>query len=666
MLLTTFILAAVGLLLVGGVILWANPRRPVNRSVFTCALHGAIWLSLLHVAVIAEEGQIWLRWTVAVGAFIPMHFWVVKEVIAQSGARTLREWWDRGAKWLIVSTILAAICFTEFFIPYHSTDKDRVYGPGYYIFIAGVLLMFLALIRSTYADLRALTGARRLEMQIWLGGGAAAGVSMAVLMGLTAITGISSLIILRPVVAICFFAATTIAITTSRVFDAKHLLFIGVQKTLLVLTITGLGYVVFEVSVLFVPLSVALVVTTGVGLFCANRLSRFLDTLLQQYPRASEARSKALAAAMQEMRPEPLGEAFLALVRGWAQTERAVILTATDTGPFTGGGIDVPADSGLIATLREIRWATPERLARERETPDRLRLGQLLAQHDLGVIVMVAATGFSVLVAAGIRATRRPFTYPEVQQLMELASIFQTALARSHLWAKAQRAEQLATVGLLGASVAHEIRNPLVTIKSFVHLLPQHYDDRIFRERFFRLISEEVARIDRLTEQLLDLASPRHYNPVPTPLHQVISSSLDLVATKAEERRTALHRDLQASPDVVVTDPNAARQVLLNLCFNAIQAQEDRPGERWLRLATRNVPQGIELSIADNGPGIPAESRVHLFQAFHSTKSSGFGLGLAICHDILSSLKATIAVDPFVPGQGAVFRLVFPCPPPTS
>jgi signal transduction histidine kinase len=199
-----------------------------------------------------------------------------------------------------------------------------------------------------------------------------------------------------------------------------------------------------------------------------------------------------------------------------------------------------------------------------------------------------------------------------------------------------------------------------------VHLLPHHYDDKNFRERFFRLIGEEVGRIDRLTEQLLDLAAPRHYNPVSTSLHQIISTSLELVATKADERHVTLHRELQAEPDIVFTDPNAARQVLLNLCFNGIQAQEQSSEGRWLKLTTRNVSRGVELSVSDHGPGIPAEARGQLFQAFHSTKSSGFGLGLAICSEILASLNTTIAVDPFVPGEGAIFRIVFPCPPPTS
>ena len=97
----------------------------------------------------------------------------------------------------------------------------------------------------------------------------------------------------------------------------------------------------------------------------------------------------------------------------------------------------------------------------------------------------------------------------KVTQLMELTSIFEGAFERAQMSMKVQHTEQLATVGLLGASLAHEIRNPLVTIKTFVQLLPSRHQDVGFRDKFFKLMGDEVARIDRLTEQLLDLASPK-------------------------------------------------------------------------------------------------------------------------------------------------------------
>ncbi len=246
---------------------------------------------------------------------------------------------------------------------------------------------------------------------------------------------------------------------------------------------------------------------------------------------------------------------------------------------------------------------------------------------------------------------------------MELASIMESALERAHFSAKVQHTEQLATVGLLGAQLAHEIRNPLVSIKTFVQLLPTHYQDPRFREKFFHLIGSEVTRIDQLTEQLLDLASPRTYSAAMHELHAVLQAGLDLVAAKAADKNVQFVTDFRAAPDLVCTDPSAARQVLLNLCFNAIQAVDGhgREGERWVRLATRNVSAGVEMSVSDNGPGIAQEIQQRLFQPFQTTKSTGFGLGLAICRDILANLGASISVDPPVCGQGATFRVVYPC-----
>ena len=168
--------------------------------------------------------------------------------------------------------------------------------------------------------------------------------------------------------------------------------------------------------------------------------------------------------------------------------------------------MEIAEDSAAVKALRQLRWATPERLIRERSSPERQALAELLDHHGLGALVIGEGPTLTALVGVGTVVSRRPFTYPQVTQLLELASIIESALERAHFSVKAQHAEQLATVGLLGASLAHEIRNPLVTIKTFVQLLPKHYQDAAFRDKFFTLIGDEVTRIDRLTEQLLDLS----------------------------------------------------------------------------------------------------------------------------------------------------------------
>lgn len=320
-----------------------------------------------------------------------------------------------------------------------------------------------------------------------------------------------------------------------------------------------------------------------------------------------------------------------------------------------------------VRRLLLLNWTTPERLERERTSEERASIAEVLQQNKWGVFVCARGEYFTVCVALGVGPSRRPYTYPQVVELLELAAIMESALERAHFAAKVQRTEQLATEGLVGASLAHEIRNPLVSIKTFVQLLPTHYADPAFREKFFRLIGDEVARIDELTQQLLDLAAPRNYQAEPVGLHGVLRPALELVEARASERGVKVEVVFSADPDVVVTDAAAAKQVLLNLCFNAIQAVEAKDGlEKWVRLTTRRVTDGVELAVADSGPGIAPEMQRRLFQPFQTTKSRGFGLGLAICRDILANVRATIAVDPALPGQGATFRVTFPCPVPSS
>ena len=221
-----------------------------------------------------------------------------------------------------------------------------------------------------------------------------------------------------------------------------------------------------------------------------------------------------------------------------------------------------------------------------------------MERKQLGIVVLGDGPSLSVLVGVGIPVSRRPFTYPQAMQLLELTSIFENVLERAYLLTKAQRAEQPRDRGpARGKFLLTKFCNPLVSIKTFAQLLPNHYQDPAFRDKFFRLIGDEVMQIiDRLTEQLMDLASPRVYSSEMVNLHGILTSSLDLVASKAHDKSIEIITNFEASPDLVYTDAAAAKQVLLNLCFNAIQASENLPGHKWVRIATANTSYGVEMS----------------------------------------------------------------------
>jgi signal transduction histidine kinase len=661
---TTAFIACVVVAIAGLVLLWANPYRLVNRAVFGCSLTIVLWLGYWHAAS-ASRSLFFVKCTCAAGALVSLSYWFVKETLLASPDLLRWSWIRRHWGWLTVPILVAFVPFTESFIPAASTATNKLYGWGYYGYMWVNLGLYALLTLETFRT-KTLAGERQLELQVWLGGGSAMFMAIFALMALSTITQNPVFRRLEPLVVLGCFGALAYAVTTHRIFDARQLSLVSLQKVILVILVAAVVYCVMPLLEAVMPGGFAFIGTIVFGLSAAHLLNQRLDRWLKFYPEANTARQATFSAAQRESRVDTLEKAFIAVLNGWGHTERAMILSGRkDT--VSGQGITLLENDTILASLRHLLWVTPERLARERPSPSREALAKFLSTQRLGVLVISEGPALSIVVGVGVAASRRPYTYPQVTQLLELSSIMESALERAHFSAKAQHTEQLATVGLLGASLAHEIRNPLVSIKTFVQLLPTHHQDPKFREKFFRLIGDEVGRIDQLTEQLLDLAAPRSYEAKLIELHPLLRTSLDLVAAKAAHRDVRFVTEFDASPDAAYTDSSAAKQVLLNLCFNAIQAVESHEGaDRWVKVCTRNTGNGIEMAVADSGPGVSAEIRPKLFQPFQTTKSTGFGLGLAICSDILANLNASISVDPPAPGCGATFRVTFPCQPLSS
>jgi signal transduction histidine kinase len=663
---SSFLNSTVGIaviaVIVGFVAFWSNPRRTANAGFFALSLLIAAWLVCLSSAAQADEHKLfWARMTSLVGALIVLPFWFIKESIVHDEDSTVQIL-RRGGWWFLVCLAICAVMFLEVVI---RVGPIRI-GLGFLGFVTGLALSYAWLCRQTLREMRAQLGVKRIELQIVLLGGSAAAFGVILLMALKGVLQVPSLTRLQPLVAVAFYVGTVVAMTTSRVFNARQILIVGLQKLVLVSAVAGVAYGLDFAFTDLLPGTVALLLTVSIALWLSSLLREWLDRRFEFFPQGKIARQAAFAAAQRERSVANLEQAFRTVLTGWGNSERALILSGSKQS-VGSGEVQLDGDGPVVRTMRELKWATPERLARERSTPERQALLAFLTAQQLGVLVLEEGLALTVLVGVGVGASRRPYTYPQVTQLMELATIIESALERAHFSAKVQHTEQLATVGVLGASLAHEIRNPLVSIKTFVQLLPNHYQDPAFRQKFFRLIGDEVSRIDQLTDQLLDLSAPRAFMGTMIDLHPFLLSSLDLVSAKASHKAVELKTAFNAAPDRAFTDASAVKQVMLNLCFNAIQAVEScEEPRRWVEIATRNVGDRIEMAVSDGGPGIAPEIRPKLFQPFQTTKSSGFGLGLAVCSDILANLHATISVDPPEPGRGATFRVSFPCQPLSS
>jgi signal transduction histidine kinase len=224
--------------------------------------------------------------------------------------------------------------------------------------------------------------------------------------------------------------------------------------------------------------------------------------------------------------------------------------------------------------------------------------------------------------------------------------------------AKLQHLERLATLGSVSANVAHEIKNALVGVKTFVHLLAEKNPDAELRE----LATRELVRIERLVTQLLKLSSPQKPRFVETDAHEALDNAVVLVGSRAAECAIVIQKHFNAALSKVYGDGTQLQQAFINILLNGIEAV-GRDGQ--LILTTENTAGvdggrgAFKVLIRDTGPGIPAENIERLFDGFFTTKPNGTGLGLPITRRIIQQHGGTLTVLSTV-GEGAAFEIVVP------
>ena len=252
--------------------------------------------------------------------------------------------------------------------------------------------------------------------------------------------------------------------------------------------------------------------------------------------------------------------------------------------------------------------------------------------------------------------------------LMVLTDI--TALKRLEL--QIRRSDRLASLGTLSAGMAHEIKNPLVSIKTFAQLLPERYQDSDFRQTFSNLIGHEIDRIDSLVNQLLRFARPAKPHLKPVHVHQTLDKSLLLVGHRLYQKDIKLTRSWGADVDTIRADSDQLEQVFLNFFLNAIDAMKNG-GELNLTTQIRTdqelisplaktngeTPETLRITVRDNGEGIRSEDLPHVFDPFFTTKDYGTGLGLSVVHGIIQEHGGQIEVESELK-KGTAFHILLP------
>jgi len=221
-----------------------------------------------------------------------------------------------------------------------------------------------------------------------------------------------------------------------------------------------------------------------------------------------------------------------------------------------------------------------------------------------------------------------------------------------------ERNERLASLGILAAGIAHEIRNPLVALKTFSQLLPEKFYDQEFRSNYARVVIPEIERIDKLVDQLLVFAKPAPAKKEKINLVSVVESTLMLIETQKKFSNISFIKEYSDDTIEVMADPEKIKQALLNILLNSADALEDRENG-FIKLRLENGKDNVFIRIQDNGCGISEENLKKIFEPLFTTKPDGTGLGLPIVNEIIAQHNGSINIES-KQGVGTTVTVILP------
>ncbi len=285
-------------------------------------------------------------------------------------------------------------------------------------------------------------------------------------------------------------------------------------------------------------------------------------------------------------------------------------------------------------------------------------LQELLGTDDFVVVPLISKNESIGLLIADNCVTHREIAEEDVQGLRVFAHQASAAIENAMLYQSLEdriqelqqaykkleenqkkliRAERLAALGEMAAKVAHEIRNPLVSIGGFANLIDRKIGDNPEVKKYAGIIREQVLNLENILNNILNVSRPQEVSKTSFDVHQMIHKVITILNTALQERGIRLMLTLNCSTPVITGDERMLYHALLNLFKNAMEAFPDDQKERTIRLETTCTDHYFEMALSDNGVGIPPALQEKVFQPFFTTKSGGTGLGLSIVQQIVQS-----------------------------
>lgn len=224
---------------------------------------------------------------------------------------------------------------------------------------------------------------------------------------------------------------------------------------------------------------------------------------------------------------------------------------------------------------------------------------------------------------------------------------------------KILRTDRLATIGQMAAGTAHEIRNPLTSIRGFLQILQETLKEKNMETEYgyVQLMLKEIARINTLVEQFLLLGKPRDVRFRKINLEKVLDDIIPVLKSEAMLHNIHIHTEYPETLPEIIADPDLIKQVVINIVKNAIEAI-DHGGKITIDVKVQTANKMVEINIHDTGPGIPPYILDRIFDPFFTTKEKGSGLGLSVCQRIVQDMGGNIRV--LSKGYGTTFQVVLP------
>ncbi|MGB8885943.1 MAG: ATP-binding protein [Candidatus Korobacteraceae bacterium] len=240
-----------------------------------------------------------------------------------------------------------------------------------------------------------------------------------------------------------------------------------------------------------------------------------------------------------------------------------------------------------------------------------------------------------------------------------LGSALRLKIAKEHdLEEKLRHNERLAALGRVAAGVAHELRNPLATIRLRTQLSARNPQEESV-QRNSSVILDEIARLDRMVERLLFFARPLKIEPATFDLCEMLRTTIETKVNSVARKDVAIRWQSGERPLMFKADPSGMRQVFDNLISNAVDSVEDSGGGEVV-VAAQCAPDGrIRVEVRDTGGGIRQEDLPHIFDPFFTTKQTGTGLGLSICYEIVKAHGGDVEVESEI-GKGTRAVVILP------